>query len=611
MKDGFKLKRNVYVILAAIIVLALALQVARSQYVLQFSRNVSMAGERQERVATAKQIRTLEFTGPEYCVFYDSGDKYNVSVKNNVARMLQYMKKKTTETDTSTGEDIRLEGCSAAIITNQHLEPIGNILSVSDYVQQGGYVLFTSQLETDAVFYQIYRKLGIVSTGSEYAAKGIDLQSNVLIGEKGYKSEDPYFVNISNIIEIGDHADLLAASADGNPLMWRTDYGEGAFVVFNGTMMQEKVNRGLIAGAISMLEPDFIYPVFNSKLIYIDDFPSPVPEGSVSSIYEAYHKDIRQFYREIWWPDMLKAAKRAGLKYTAGIIQSYQNNVEGPFQYPADEDRYNLISYGREVIKSGGEIGIHGYNHQSLQMDPRIADFYEYKIWKSQEKMEQSISEVLKFAHTAFPNYQIMSYIPPSNMLDATGREALKQAWPNLTVISSLYEEDMNNVSYVQEFEVAEDGIIEMPRISSGYMDSPFEQWAEANAITSLGFYSHFIHPDDVLDDMRGQNKSWEELYKGFSVKLDRLRTTYPWLRSMTSTEAALDMEKMLGTQVEWEREADKIKGTVSRQDQDNYFILRTERNIGRLLNCTARKIDDHVFLVTVTKDKFEIGLGD
>ncbi|MEF2966825.1 DUF2194 domain-containing protein [Paenibacillus sp. M1] len=454
-------------------------------------------------------------------------------------------------------------------------------------------------------------KFGVVSVGNPYPARGIKLTSNVLIGERGYASDDPYFVNTSNVIELDDKAELLATSTDGNPLLWRMDYGKGAFMVFNGSMLQEKVNRGVIAGALGMLEPEFIYPVFNSKLIYIDDFPSPIREGSIPSIYEAYHKDIKQFYREIWWPDMLKAAQKAGLKYTAGIIQSYQDNVEGPFAYPADEDRYNLISYGREVIKSGGEIGIHGYNHQSLQSDQRIADYYDYKVWKSTDVMADSVTEVLDFAHRAFPNYQIMSYIPPSNMLGPDGREALKRAWPNLTVISSLYEEDINKVSYVQEFEVAEDGIIEMPRISSGYMDSPFEQWAEANAITSLGFYSHFVHPDDILDEMRGQNLSWEELYEGFTLKLERLRSTYPWLRAMTSTEAALDLEKVLNSEVKWTRVPGRIQGELSNMNGENYFILRTDHSIGRLQNCTVNKIDDGVFLVTALKDKFEIGLGD
>lgn len=173
MKDGFNLKRNVYVILAAVIVLALALQIARSQYVLQFSRNGSMAEERQLRVATAEEIQALEFSGPDYCIFYDSEDEYSVSVKNNTSRMLQYMKKKTAVTDTSSGSAIRLEGCAAAIITNQQLDPIGNILAVSDYVQQGGYVLFTSQLETDSAFYQLYRKLGIVSVGGLILLKGL------------------------------------------------------------------------------------------------------------------------------------------------------------------------------------------------------------------------------------------------------------------------------------------------------------------------------------------------------------------------------------------------------------------------------------------------------
>ncbi|MEF2966824.1 DUF2194 domain-containing protein [Paenibacillus sp. M1] len=155
MKDGFRLKRDVYVILAVIILLALTLQIARSQYVLQFSRNGSLAEDREARAAAAVSLSPEEYPGPAYCVLYDSRDSYSVDVKNNVARMLQYMKKKAVATDTSAGEAVDFQGCAAVVITNESLDPIPDILSLSDYVEGGGYALIAGQLENDSAYFRL------------------------------------------------------------------------------------------------------------------------------------------------------------------------------------------------------------------------------------------------------------------------------------------------------------------------------------------------------------------------------------------------------------------------------------------------------------------------
>jgi hypothetical protein len=609
MKKGFNLNKNIYVMLVAVVLLAIIMQISRSQYLLQFSRNTNLAEDRQVFNNNLGQADAFELDGPISCVVYDSNDETSVKVMNNATRILQYMKKKTLSINTNV-DQINLEPCSMTIITNQQLDPIGNIDSLSEYVNNGGYVMFTNSLEMDHTFNQIYRKLGIISRSESIQVQGIEMNSNVLIGEKGLIIDDPYVSNTINILEIDDSSELLASSLEGIPLMWRKDYGEGAFVVFNGTMLTGKMNRGLLAGGISLLEPNFIYPIFNSKQLFIDDFPAPIRKGVTASIYKEYHKDIPQFYRDIWWPDMLKAAKNSGLKYTAELIQSYNDQVDSPFNSPVDEDHSNLISYGREIIKSGGEIGIHGYNHQSLQMSDEIADNYGYKVWSNTSEMSQSIAEVLKYTNISFPNYKIMSYVPPSNMISPEGREALKEVWPDLTVISSLYEEDITNMSYVQEYEVAEDGIIEMPRVTSGYMDTPTERWAEANTITSLGIYSHFIHPDDVLDKLRGNQLSWKKLYKEFSSKLERIKKVYPWLRPMTATEGAIEIEKILNSKVKWTHDADVIIGEITYFQDDNYFVLRTEKSIAKLENCTVSKIDENTYLIRATEAKFQIGLG-
>lgn len=609
MNVDVKLKRNVYIIIIAILVLAVIVQVSRSQFIMESSRNHELAKDRQTLISLSKEQLLADPKEPAYCVAFDSSDEFSVKVKNNTIKTLQYMKKNAISVDT-VKSPLPYDTCRTIVITNQSLDPISNISEVADYVDKGGFVMFASSLQQDNAFFQLYRKLGITGTGEQYEANGIELKSNVFVGEKGLKVDESFITNTANSVEIDEESQLMAVSREGTPLMWKRVYGQGSFLVFNGTMLQEKINRGLLAGGISLVEPNFIYPIFNTKQLFIDDFPAPIRTGTTPLIYEAYKKDIPRFYRDVWWPDMLKAAKKSNFKYTAVLIQSYLDQVKPPFRYPIDEDRYNLISYGREIIKSGGELGIHGYNHQSLQTSKEVADEFDYKPWANYDDIYASIQEVVRYLQDSFPSYHPSTYVPPSNVLGVEGREALPKAWPDLAVIASLYEEDAENLSYVQEYDISPDGVIEMPRVTSGYVEAPFERWAEANTMTSVGVFSHFVHPDDVIDDKRGKSLTWEKLYEQFSEKLERVQETYPWLRPMTATEGANSLVNTLTSQVSWTYEPDRMIGQIHPFREEMYFILRTERAIGQLKHCKVRKIDEHTYLVTAEQEKFEIGLG-
>ncbi|RAV13828.1 DUF2194 domain-containing protein [Paenibacillus contaminans] len=611
MNRDVKFTRNVYIILIAVLLLAIIIQVARSQYVLKFKHNSDLLEQRDVLLTAAKQEdKSVLSDQAPYCLVYSSESEYSRAVKGHTKKMLEYMQKQISEFDLAE-EGYDPKPCSNVLVALDSWPEKLNVNALADYVNNGGYVFFLSSTEINNQYNLLYRKLGVTSFGSTFLTKGIKLTSNVLIGENNMKMADDFIMNSSNPVELDSSVQLLAETVEGTPLIWRHSYGKGAFMVFNGTMLQEKINRGIIAGALSMLEPDMIYPIFNSKLFYIDDFPAPIPKGFSDSIYEEYQRDIPAFFKDIWWPDMLRAANNLGIKYTTGLIQTYHDDVEPPFQYPGDEDRHGLITYGREVIKSGGEIGLHGYNHQSLQMSQKVANKFGYNPWRSQENMVNSIKEAITFANRSFPSYKLMSYIPPSNVLSQEGREALKEAWPDLAVIASLYGEDGEGAAYVQEYEIAKDGVLEMPRVTSGYFERAYDHWAEANTITSLGVFSHFIHPDDVIDEERSGFLTWDELYKDFTKKLDRLQRTYPWLREMISTEAALDMGRTLTSTVKWQKDDKSITGEIHNfQGHDLYYILRTEHKISRQVNCTVKKIDTNTFLVTAHDSKFVIGLG-
>jgi len=609
-RKGIALRREVYLILAGILIIAFAVLITQSRYVLQFSDNEAVVSRTQawEQLAAAGVPKP---TGATYCFAYDPQDETSTLIRRNVERMLQYMKKKAHVVELN-GSPLSTKGCNAVILATARLGLAGDPGLLANYVEAGGHLFLARSIEDDDDFYRFYRKMGIIDVGPYLEMAGIRMTSNLLIGEKNFSTNEDFVADVAISYALDEEAKVYAEYAQGAPLLWSYRHGEGSIFVCNSELLKEKINRGLLTGVLSLLIPDTIYPVFNSKVMFIDDYPAPIPLGVDPVIFREYKRDLPTFFKDIWWADMLKAAQKYEVKYTAALIQSYNDQIEPPFEKPVDEDLKGLISYGREVLKSGGEVGLHGYNHQSLQLSKSVADEFGYQPWSGIEPMVQSLQEANRFFQRAFPKYELLSYVPPSNVLSPEGRQALKIALPNLASISSLYFGAESGVAYLQEFELAPDGILEMPRVSSGYSDDDWMHWTEANAATAHGYFSHFIHPDDLLDSTRGKQMKWSQLYEKYVDMLERVEHTYPWIRPQTASESALDVVNALTSSLVLSEETDgTIRGKIAPFDKKAYFIMRTNRKFTRLRGCDVKAIDDGVYLITANAGEFSIKLGE
>ncbi|ANF94921.1 DUF2194 domain-containing protein [Paenibacillus bovis] len=614
MKFSFKLTTQVYAMLAFMLVMALIIQASRSDAILHMKGNQNhiqdISGIKQTNALTPEQTTALQGER-QLLLLFNPKDSASVKIKNNAEHMLNYMKIRFDAIDVS-AMPTDITAYDGVILTLSSLSQLPSTGWIDSYVQNGGSLLFTSMPQIDQALYQNYRKMGIIELGGYLTSTGLEMKSNVLLHNKDAKYSPELIQNGSIRVRLGSDSIVHATSDENVPLLWETPYGKGKFVVFNGSMFQEKTSRGVLSGAISLMLPDTIYPVLNVELMYIDDFPAPIPAGTNDKVYQEYHRNTSRFYKDIWWPDMLKIAAEHNLKYTGVVIQTYNNQVKPPFGAPTDADGLNLTLFGRELIKQGGEIGVHGYNHQSLTTNERIAGSFGYNAWPDRKSMSESITSVLNFIHQSFVNYKVMTYVPPSNALDADGRAALKSSWPDLKSISSVYSEDPENRSYVQEFEIADDGIAELPRISSGFMKDEFNDWATANAVTSLGVFSHFVHPDDILDPDRSHSYNWEQMRDMFEKYISQSVQQYSWLRPMTASQAAVELQKYQISEPHFVHKDNEIDGYINHFPEGSlFYVLRTDRPITTQENCKVTRIDSGSYLVEVTQDQFRIGLGD
>lgn len=567
-------------------------------------------GVKKETALSPAEIQTIH--QDKFLLVYDPNIKESSGLMSNFEKTLAYLKKTYTTVSVSQIPS-NLHDYKNIIILTPKLESIKDFPLITNYVSDGGGVFFGIRPDADSTIYERFHGiLGINESevGTSYRdTSSIKMESDLLLKSKGLKFEDEIvFSNSVLDISLKENSKVLAVTGNQIPFIWSTPYGKGTFMVFNGTMLDHEMNRGFIAGALSYLNNNFIYPIINSKVMYIDDFPAPFPEGTNEIIYREYKMDIKSFFHMVWWPDMLKAAKEYDVKYTAGMIESYNDDVDGPFNERLSEE--NLKIFGRDLIQMGGELAVHGYNHQSLTMDQKQVDHLGYTAWKDKKDMVNSLKELDQFVQDVFPGHTFKTYIPPSNVLSEDGKKAIQEAIPSITNFASLLIPDDKAIAYIQEYQYSGQ-YYEIPRLTSDYHYHDEVQWIIANGATLYGAFSHFVHPDDILDEERNENKRWADMSANYSKMLKDVKGKYPWMKSQTASKSTESLRKYQDAQVFISESDQKVEGYINGFQGELDFVFRSDKKIADSNGCKVKKIDGDHYLIRALSSKFTIELED
>lgn len=541
----------------------------------------------------------------KFLIIYNGDEDDSKRTLLNIEKCLKYIHKPYS-IESKFYDSFISDPYEAVIVVTHDLTTIGDPIQLLKYATSGGSLIFSEYVYVNDAFRTIYRDLGIYDLGSGKITSGINLHDNILIKGTGLSVHSSDYESYSILLGINKDCKLLASSDDKTPLIWTNSYGNGNIGFINSSIITRKDSRGLFIGLLGKVIPNFIYPIFNFSLLYIDDFPAPISREINDVIWKYYKKNNEQFVRDIWWPDVLSSAKKNNMKYNCFFIDTYTDWSANPRFNLAyrGEVKPNLIAYGKEIISNGGEIGLHGYNHSSLSLERY--DRLGYRPWKSESEMIEALEQANRDYSSTFGNYTITSYVPPSNVLTDQGRNALKSAIPSIFSISSLYIPGNLEGEYIQEYELSSDGIVELPRITSGYSNSDASLWNTYNAITSLGVFSHFVHPDDTFDKNRSNGSNWNDLFKSYDKLISNIGNNFSWLRSLTVSEAASSIKDYHRSSVFIEASANKVNVNTSTKFVQS-FILRSSSNPVKAIGCKYFEIDKQTYLVQSFENNFEI----
>ena len=526
--------KSMLVILCVFMMMAVVLFAERSgiQYT-EKNRKVAYL-DREEVVTEQTAVKSL----PKTClVIRNSADEASEQAWTQFQQIFKDMKVGTDVVDLKSDSVIPdYDEYETVVVLLSDISPLKEkLLELCDWVSEGGNALFAMTLQKTAYTSIIEQKLGIISSGYENTVvDSIYFEPDFMLGGgQAYEITNPYDSAWS--VQLSEQAKVHAQVEDenGQPVIWENQYGKGKFVVDNFGLY-EKAVRGFYAASYSLLTDVGIYPVINGSAFYLDDFPSPVPNGDGTYVKRDYEMSISDFYMNVWWPDMLELASDHGIHYTGVMIENYEDATDGTIEKQKDTKRFEY--FGNMLLHQGGELGYHGYNHQPLSLsNTDYGDVLPYDTWKNQSAMKKAVKELVRFGNEIFPSTSMSVYVPPSNVLSAEGRRMLAKEFPQIRTIASNYF--TGEFAYVQEFEVAEDGIVEQPRIISGAIIDSYMKMAALSELNMHFVNSHFIHPDDLLDEDRGAALGWEKLKGNLSNYMDWLDDSAPSLRQLTGSE--------------------------------------------------------------------------
>jgi hypothetical protein len=468
------------------------------------------------------------------------------------------------------------------------LTKLTDIEGVFQYVYDGGRVIFPLALEFNDTFSGIFRLLGITEHGEFEVTKGLKIEDGFMVNAHMVSNEmTKHLENTAIAVQLNQQTELLLSSKSGLSLAWKYPYGQGMIAYFNGTLLGQKENRGLIVGLINAVRPIKVYPVMNNQVHVIEGMPSPIPSGNSEKIFNAYKRSTLRFYKEIWWPDLTEMGSRFNILFTGSIIGTYDDYISNDLSQYYFIKRDNLSIFGRELLNSQGEIAMGGFNKRPLESGEH---------WHSNSEIIEAINLVKEFFQVVFVEYKMKSFIPVDNHMSQEVIDLLLSE--DYLVFTSHYYGEKGG--FLQEY-VVHDRYVEHPIVTKGYTIEGEKLWTIYNSIVSHGHLSHRIAFDDIFDENRSEQMQWKEMYEGLYDYYQLISREYSWLESMTLTESAKRLIDTYNVNPNYRENNNLLEINSVNINKQQYYLIKDSRRIRKVNGGEITNIDDHYYLLKAT----------
>lgn len=541
MKHTFKIQKGVYLIGGFIALFGFIFILIRSDVVLKFP----LFSESNPTSIQSQSVSRADGMLDSYLILSSTNDELLAERLQERFRSigkestLKNIEQLTSLTDEKT-----------VIIATEHLERLEDRDILLDYVEKGGTVLFATRPSPSDRLMEMYRQIGIIEIGSFVETTGIRLTSPFFEEDAAKSFESDRLLNSSLALRIDPEATLLATSSQDLPLLWSKTYGEGRFIVFNGTMLSEFNQQALLFLGLAQGEP-MLRPILNAEVTTLQGFPF------LASNERLVTKSMtdRDYFRNVFWADVQRLGAKYGLNYVLATTSPSLNPTPATSAYSED-----LALYGRETLRSGGEIAVSGSSSEEIRATKTQFDY-------------------------ALPGLTIKS----SYMTDGETAQGV-------------FDDHTTEVG-TASFPIKTDAVVQLPSTPLDFSDTDWTTWTLFNELVTSGSVSMTLSPQEITSQTEG-----EALVTAFQSVLDEQRRDIPWLRSMKASDVAQNHHFFEG-HVYVSQSENRYTYTLDEVAGETYFYLQSSREIEEVAQCEVERIGPDLYLVKTEALSFSIRL--
>lgn len=393
-----------------------------------------------------------------------------------------------------------------------------------------------------------------------HVTSGLIVEEDMFPGTRGLTIADEDWALEHDRFDVGrgdlsPDAIVLASDGEARPVVWRRTCGAGTVVYWNTGVLAGRALRGFgVQSALDAMRIG-VSAMGGFAMFHIDDFPPSISAVRQEPLATEFPDlDWTGFAFDVWQHDIRDLAAKFDLRYTWYTVMNYHdvdNRAGADMSAPAVADGLRVLRerFARiGAIPDGDEYGFHGYNH-----DPIIA-----ASWPKPDALKAKFQCARAMWKSAVPAPMPESWVPANNWYHPRHVRILKDVFPEIATVCGLFSTSRTELGGFRDFgpEPWEPTLLCLPRETFGYVQTPALRLLMLSQIAGLGVWTHFIHPDDIVDIPRpgvdgGYCRNPDALMwracnaAGTPGLLSRLedwvgevRTRFPWMTFLTTSQA-------------------------------------------------------------------------
>lgn len=467
-------------------------------------------------------------------------------------------------------------------------KPLSNdpfeISLLKNFLDKGGRIVFAAGIENE-----LKASSGLLSLiGAKKAVAGAQCQElsflqPLLPLQPEKLSYD--FINEITDLEIGPDAVVYISETKSNvPILYtcgqseqdRSEQDRKNICVLNGTFLEDVQAIGLLSGAISVLLPDFIYPVLGIKTVFIDQFPL-ITDQTDRLCRELYGYSAQGFIQDVLWPVFQGISLRQNLPFTVSVPVTTRQEDE----FWAKTETDLLSDIGKSILQFDGELAY-------FVEETKDADLAE----------REQFSDLLS---STFPMYTVQSLVVKESE-NLTQQNVLQFADQIQTVRGRL---DHPSLRFFFE---PDRGYAVLPPATDGFIMEGQNLFALYSILGAYGMISHVFDAEEITS-MNGNEGAWD-LYKNqIGIFESDVLSQSLWLEGKTLAQTKDEVRSYQNMEYGWTAKGNKVELEVSNAQKNQAFFYHTDRKIVAADGASYQEIGNQYYLLKAFQNQIVLTL--